>query len=391
MSPRRIIIFILVLIFIYPALSAEAGTILSSYKYAWSNNVGYINFENVIVYSNALSGYAWSANSGWIKFNPDKGGVYNDGNGNLSGFAWGEGLGWIDFSQVKIDSNGRFTGQATGDGVGIINFDCANYCNVRTDWDASTTGSDGIIVPTGNQGNGSSGGTSQILPIISNTQDNSDSNTIIVEDGYSGEISREIDSGTVSIKIESGSIDSETKFIVKESALNNYNEHLLSSGVNLVNDAFYDIYAIDEGGNYIHSFSKPITITLPISKENTNLINPRLYWLNEINKKWALIPDAIFKADKVVFSVNHLTRFAIFSGKIDPNNLIDSNRNNKVDENYSILIEGGGDEGIINPDNSEDTISNLDFDNTNNKYKYVYISIAILILLLLSLKIYRKS
>ena len=139
MFVRKLIITTIVLGIMLPVFFVNAGTILSSYKYAWSNNSGYINFENVVVDKDILSGYAWSANHGWIKFNPTQGGVFNDGEGNLSGFAWGEQLGWIDFNGVKINTNGKFTGNATGTLAGIVNFDCPNYCDVRTDWAQATT------------------------------------------------------------------------------------------------------------------------------------------------------------------------------------------------------------------------------------------------------------
>lgn len=112
---------------------ASSGTIISPYKYAWSSNGGYINFENVTVGDSALMGHAWSENHGWIKFNPAQGGVLNDGTGNLSGYAWGEQLGWVDFDNVSINADGRFTGTANGSLVGTLTFDC-NYCDVRTDW-----------------------------------------------------------------------------------------------------------------------------------------------------------------------------------------------------------------------------------------------------------------
>jgi hypothetical protein len=119
---QKLTIFVLFLYASLFALSVNAGTILSTNKFAWSSNSGYINFENVIVSDTTLSGFAWSENAGWIKFNPSQGGVFNDGSGNLSGSAWGEGLGWIDFNNVSIStSTGRFSGTATGDGVGIIN------------------------------------------------------------------------------------------------------------------------------------------------------------------------------------------------------------------------------------------------------------------------------
>ncbi|OHA24833.1 MAG: hypothetical protein A3D52_02555 [Candidatus Taylorbacteria bacterium RIFCSPHIGHO2_02_FULL_44_36] len=141
-----------------PLSFVSAGTITSPYKYAWSNNAGYINFENVVVDDGALSGYAWSANYGWIKFNPAQGGVLSDGAGNLSGSAWGEKLGWIDFNNVSINpSTGRFSGTATGTLIGTITFDCPNYCDVRTDWRQATTPA--VVSSGGGGGGGGSGGT----------------------------------------------------------------------------------------------------------------------------------------------------------------------------------------------------------------------------------------
>lgn len=140
MVKRTIVISFLVIGFLLPISFVSAGNISSSYKYAWSDQAGYVNFENVTVASSALSGYAWSANAGWINFSPAMGGVLNDGSGDLSGYAWGEGLGWIDFGDVSINpATGRFSGTASGTLIGTLTFDCANYCDVRTDWRAVCT------------------------------------------------------------------------------------------------------------------------------------------------------------------------------------------------------------------------------------------------------------
>ena len=80
----KIFAFIFLLGFFSCSYFVFAGTI-STYKYAWSNKVGYINFENVTVSDSVLSGYAWSKNSGWINFSPSQSGVLNDGDGNLPG------------------------------------------------------------------------------------------------------------------------------------------------------------------------------------------------------------------------------------------------------------------------------------------------------------------
>ncbi len=118
--------------------STTDGTIDNTYKYAWGENIGWINFGtsggNVHITDSALTGYAWSDNYGWINLAPTTSGVRNNGEGTLSGYAWGEKLGWIDFSGVRIDSvSGEFSGSATGTISGQINFSCAN-CKVKTDW-----------------------------------------------------------------------------------------------------------------------------------------------------------------------------------------------------------------------------------------------------------------
>ena len=148
MLKQKLTIFIFILGLFLPLAYLSAGTVLSSNKYAWSNNVGYINFENVIVENSALSGYAWSTNKGLIKFNPALGGVLNDGTGNLSGSAWGEQLGWIDFDNVSINgTTGKFSGTASGALVGTITFDCPNYCDVQTDWRQAVSSQ--VVPPSG--------------------------------------------------------------------------------------------------------------------------------------------------------------------------------------------------------------------------------------------------
>ena len=138
-----------------PLSFTHAANISATYKYAWSNNVGYINFENITVDDSGITGSAWSTNAGFIKFDSQNGGVSND-NGNLAGSAWGENLGWIDFDTVSIDtSTGKFSGTATGDNIGTLTFDCPTYCDVRTEWRPSS-----VVSGDGGGGGGSSGGSS---------------------------------------------------------------------------------------------------------------------------------------------------------------------------------------------------------------------------------------
>lgn len=127
--------------------SSVDGTIDSAYKYAWSENIGWINFGtsggNVHVVDSGLSGYVWSDNYGWINLAPPGGGVKNNNEGNLFGYAWGENLGWINFSGVIISPSGEFSGLASGDITGRVSFDCAN-CKVKTDWRPQSARSSGL-------------------------------------------------------------------------------------------------------------------------------------------------------------------------------------------------------------------------------------------------------
>ncbi len=146
-----IVVFILSGVFVFlksPLVFASSidGTIDINYKYAWSENVGWINFGlsdgNVHITDSGLTGYAWSQNYGWINLNPSISGVKNDREGNLSGYAWGENLGWINFEGVTIRSNSEFSGYAViVRDNSKISFNCANTDScalsdfkVKTDW-----------------------------------------------------------------------------------------------------------------------------------------------------------------------------------------------------------------------------------------------------------------
>lgn len=140
------IIFFVILFGLSAALaSSDNGTISSSNKYAWSENMGWINFAcdncSVNINDQYITGYAWSDNYGWINLSPSLAGVKNNGEGILSGKAWGENSGWIDFSGVTINQQGFFRGHAEGEISGHISLNCDNdnscgFSNfkVETDW-----------------------------------------------------------------------------------------------------------------------------------------------------------------------------------------------------------------------------------------------------------------
>lgn len=146
--------------------SETNGTIDTTDKYAWGENIGWINFGcsncSVSVTDQGLTGNAWSPQYGWINLDPLQSGVENNAEGVLSGFAWSSNLGWIDFTGVTINSSGEFLGYATiKSDSSQINLNCinGNSCSsadfkVKTDWRPAslrrslTSGSRPIFPPT---------------------------------------------------------------------------------------------------------------------------------------------------------------------------------------------------------------------------------------------------
>src|SRR3989338_7464141 len=112
------------------------GAIDSTYKYAWGENIGWVNFGcancGVSVTDSGLSGYALNETVGWLYLSN----ITNDGEGNLSGLAWGENIGFIKFNPANggtiINSSGEFAGSALGENIGWLIFG-GDY-KVKTDW-----------------------------------------------------------------------------------------------------------------------------------------------------------------------------------------------------------------------------------------------------------------
>ena len=154
MTRYKYLCMFLMAIFLLLHLTALAGNIDSENKYAYGENVGWINFEpsqgpGITVTDSAVTGKAWGENVGWINLSPSNGGVENDGAGNLSGYAWGENKGWINFAPtsggVKIDpATGVFSGMAWGENIGWINF-APNGVPVKTLWRGDSTPPTGTI------------------------------------------------------------------------------------------------------------------------------------------------------------------------------------------------------------------------------------------------------
>jgi len=152
---KKIILFILSFIPLVALITfVSAGNEHNTSGYAWSENIGWISFNNttgggsnygVNIDSSTgdLSGYAWSEHIGWISFNRSDTGnppqaPFNTGSGPIAkynsdtneitgwfrvlanGDGWDE---WIKFYNVTLDANGDWHGWAWSDlVVGWISF-----------------------------------------------------------------------------------------------------------------------------------------------------------------------------------------------------------------------------------------------------------------------------
>ncbi len=131
------------------------GSIDSTYRYAWNDNIGWIDFGytagNVTVGDTQLTGYAYDTGIAEIALDcatSPSGDICSSSNfkvnrnsttGDLSGWAWNDTIGWISFncsdpvlcdsSNYKVNVNpttGAFTGWAWNDNIGWISFNCSD-------------------------------------------------------------------------------------------------------------------------------------------------------------------------------------------------------------------------------------------------------------------------
>jgi len=288
---------------IFPTvIFASSGTILSGHSYAWSNNVGWLNFSDTTVTDSALTGYAWSQNNGWISLAPTQSGVVNDGSGNLSGYAWGEGVGWINFAHVTIDSSGNFTGTASGDTIGTLTFDCT-YCDVQTDWSAATTEEE----PSGTSGGG---GGFIPKPTAPPTEVEIYDEDLIVSPDQSGVGNWSTPLGPVVLQVPKGAVAETTRFSTTHQIIVTFEG--LPDATFPVNGAYYTIDAQTVDANDpVHAFAKPLRIFFPLSPDVQDLTQLQVYWQDATSDEWYVVPGAAFAQTGVTFEVNHLTKFVI--------------------------------------------------------------------------------
>ena len=151
---------------IFTPTGAASAAISNTYHYAWSENIGWIDFAysggnvKVPIGAGDLTGLAYvlSSNS-WISLNclstdscvSVNYKVSSDANGDLSLWGWSESYGWISFSCTTggsdggdicassdygvtvATSTGEFDGYAWADTIGWISFNCKTGGDNQTD------------------------------------------------------------------------------------------------------------------------------------------------------------------------------------------------------------------------------------------------------------------
>ncbi len=301
--------------------SETDGTIVTGGNagYAWSNRVGWVNFGlangNIHVTDSAITGYAWSSTHGWINMAPTNGGITAAANGTLSGYAWGSSLGWINFSGASINSSGKFTGTASGSIVGSLNFDCTN-CDVRTDFRPSsfrTVGSVAGATTVGGGGGSGGGGAFALSPDGQPIPLNVDSSNtpLKIYPAQYGTLIQDLSGGRAAkIEVPTGTFSSQTTIEISEQSVN---ASIAVPNVSVVGGALFNITARDGSNNLVKNLLRPITITLIIPEQLQNRPDLGVYYFDNIQNLWILVPNVVFSQNKAIFSVDHLTLFGIFS------------------------------------------------------------------------------
>jgi len=81
--------------------------------------------------------------------------------------------------------------------------------------------------------------------------------------------------------------------------------------------AVFEITAKDDEGNRVREFFAPLKITLIVPESLVGRKDLGVYYFSDDVNEWVLISDVVFDNISASFSVNFLSRFAIFALKPD--------------------------------------------------------------------------
>lgn len=136
-----------------------------------------------------------------------------------------------------------------------------------------------------------------------------------------GSLSQSFSDGSkVEVGVPKGAVESETTFKTEQGSLTAENTPVNTIGAIMIGGQIFNINATDLNGQAIRNFSQPLNITITVNNLPADTSDLGVYYFNETSKSWNLIPGAVFNSTtgKVTFTVNHLTKFAVFKAENVP-------------------------------------------------------------------------
>ncbi|MCX6745138.1 MAG: Ig-like domain-containing protein, partial [Candidatus Parcubacteria bacterium] len=189
-------------------------------------------------------------------------------------------------------ANGAIKDSAGNDYAGIAD---------TTTWNFST-------VAAGGGGGGGGGGSSTPSAVSASNV------PLTVLPSQSGTLTQGFTDGSqVIVSIPQNSVTNTTTFTVTQGSLTANNTPLATTGAIMIGNQIFNISATSNG-TAVTSFNSNLTITITVPSLPDVTTDLGVYYFDSATNQWVLIPGAVFDTvtNKVTFTTNHLTQFAVF-------------------------------------------------------------------------------
>ena len=228
-----------------------------------------------------------------------------------------------NINMFSIDNNIRDGSRNTNLTLSVETTD-PSYLNVSKVIAVAIADDEGVVSSGGGGGGGGGGGSSSPSTSVNvpTTIQAVNQNLTIESASQAGSVSKSFyDNSWVKLSVEEKTVSSKTTFNVKNLEAFQVNLPLVTNEKNNetvqvapINNMVIEVIASDASNNKVENFAKDLSFTIyipQIAKDDKNL---NLYYFDESLKKWIIVSNAIFDNNKkiVSFSVNHLTKFAVF-------------------------------------------------------------------------------
>jgi len=169
--------------------------------------------------------------------------------------------------------------------------------------------------PTPNppSGGGGGGGGTYIPPTPTSVSSNN--TPLTISSTQTGTVDYSFtDSSSAEIVVPTGAVSSDTTFSATQGSLDSDNTPLETTGAFMIGDKVFNITAVNTNGTAVTSFAQDLALTFTIPDLPEDTTDLAIYYFNETTNEWILVPGASFDtATKTTsFTVNHLTKFAVF-------------------------------------------------------------------------------